>query len=102
GPALRGALTASTTRRSSELCEPDIGHIAGPNEGGFYRTQASFGWSTELKDEMERTQFKPGRESVTSRALLERATVHILDAQTDRSAEHTSELQTRGERVCRL
>ncbi len=65
------------------LCEADIGHIAGPNEGGFYRTQASFGWSTELKDEMERTQFKPGRESVTSRALLERATVHILDAQTD-------------------
>jgi PAS domain S-box-containing protein len=32
---------------------------------------------------MERIPFKPGRESVTGRALLERTTVQILDAQTD-------------------
>ena len=32
---------------------------------------------------MERTPFEPGRESVTGRALLERKTVQILDAQTD-------------------
>ena len=32
---------------------------------------------------MERTPFKPGRESVTGRALLQCATVQILDAQTD-------------------
>jgi signal transduction histidine kinase len=65
------------------LCEADIGHIARPKEGGFFQTQATFGFSTELKDELERTPLKPGRESVTGRALLERATVHILDAQTD-------------------
>jgi signal transduction histidine kinase len=65
------------------LCEADIGHIARPDKEGFFQSQANFGWSTELKDEMERTPFKPGRESVTGRALLQRATVQILDAQTD-------------------
>jgi two-component system, NtrC family, sensor kinase len=65
------------------LCEADIGHIARPKEGGLFQTQASFGMSTELKDELERTPFKPGRGSVISRALLERTTVQLLDAQTD-------------------
>jgi GAF domain-containing protein len=65
------------------LCEADIGHIARPKERGFFQTQATFGMSTELKDELERTPFKPGRESVISRALLERAAVQVLDAQTD-------------------
>ena len=66
-----------------QLCEADIGHIARPNQRGFFQSQANFGWSQELKDELERIPFKPGRESVTGRALLERATVQILDAQTD-------------------
>jgi len=65
------------------LCEADIGHIARPKEGGFFQTQATFGMSTELKDELERTPFKPGRGSLISRALLERNAVQVLDAQTD-------------------
>src|SRR4029077_20078540 len=65
------------------LCEADIGHIARPNEAVFFQTQAHYGWTTELKEEMERIPFKPGRESVTGRALLERTTVQIGDAQTD-------------------
>jgi two-component system, NtrC family, sensor kinase len=65
------------------LCDADIGHIARPKERGFFQTQATFGMSTELKDELERTPFKPGRESVISRALLERTAVQVLDAQTD-------------------
>jgi two-component system NtrC family sensor kinase len=72
-------LVASAVR----LCEADIGHITRPKEGGLFQTQASFGMSTELKDELERTPFKPGRGSVISRALLERTTVQLLDAQTD-------------------
>ena len=64
------------------LCEADIGHIARPKEG-FFQTQATFGMSTELKDELERTPFKPGRGSLISRALLERNAVQVLDAQTD-------------------
>ena len=66
-----------------QLCEADIGQIARPNEAGFFQTQAHFGFSAELKEELERTPFKPGRDSVTGRALLERTTVRIVDAQTD-------------------
>src|SRR5260370_10218557 len=65
------------------LCEADIGHIARPKERGFFQTQATFGMSTGLKDELERTPFKPGRESVISRALLECTAVQVLDARTD-------------------
>jgi GAF domain-containing protein len=65
------------------LCEADIGHIARPKERGFFQTQATFGMSAELKNELDRTPFKPGRESVISRALLERTAVQVLDAQTD-------------------
>jgi signal transduction histidine kinase/putative methionine-R-sulfoxide reductase with GAF domain len=65
------------------LCEGDIGHIARPDKNGFFQSQANFGWSAELKEEMERIPFRPGRESVTGRALLECKTVRILDAQTD-------------------
>ena len=31
------------------LCEADIGHIARPNQRGFFQSQANFGWSQELK-----------------------------------------------------
>jgi two-component system, NtrC family, sensor kinase len=65
------------------LCEADHGQVARPKEEGFFQTQASVGMSTELKDELEHTPFKPGRGSVISRALLERTTVQVLDAQTD-------------------
>jgi GAF domain-containing protein len=70
-------------RSAVRLCEADIGHIARPKERGFFQTQATFGMSTELKDELERTPFQPGRGSVISRALLERTAVQVLDAQTD-------------------
>ena len=65
------------------LCEANIGQIALPNEAGYFQTQAHCGFTAELKEELERIPFKPGRESVTGRALLERKTVQILDAQTD-------------------
>ncbi|MEA3070194.1 MAG: hypothetical protein QOD29_1640, partial [Alphaproteobacteria bacterium] len=72
-------LVESATR----ICQAEMGHIALPTEGGLFRTRASFGFSPRLKAEFAGLEFKPGRESVTGRALLERATVHILDAQTD-------------------
>src|SRR5262249_56295739 len=65
------------------IWEADIGHIARPNDQGFFQSQANVGWSTELKDEMKRIPFKPGRGSVTGRALLKGTTVQILDAQAD-------------------
>ena len=68
---------------AARICQADIGHIALPTEGGAFRTGATFGFSAELKAEFAHLEFKPGRGSVTGRALLERRTVHILDAQTD-------------------
>jgi signal transduction histidine kinase len=68
---------------AARLCEADGGHIARPSEAGFFRSQASYGFSTEFKEELERIPFRAGRDSVIGRVLLERATVHILDAQTD-------------------
>jgi GAF domain-containing protein len=77
------AVLRTLVESAVRLCEADIGHIARPNKKGFFQTQANFGWSTELKDEMERIPFKAGRESVTGRALLELKTVQIVDAQAD-------------------
>ena len=68
---------------ATRICQAEMGHIALPTEGGLFRTRANFGFSPELKAAFAGLEFKPGRESVTGRALLERATVHILDAQTD-------------------
>ena len=42
-----------------QLCEADIGHIARPSEAGYFQTQAHFGFSPELKEELERVPFKP-------------------------------------------
>ena len=66
-----------------QLCEADQGMIARPNEAGFFQMQAHFGHSTEFKDELHHIPFKPGRDSLTGRVLLERTTVQIVDAQTD-------------------
>jgi signal transduction histidine kinase len=77
------AVLTTLVESAVRLCEADIGQIVRPTEGDFFQVQANFGYSPALRKELERTVFKPGRESVTSRALLERRPVHILDAQTD-------------------
>jgi GAF domain-containing protein len=68
---------------AARLCEADIAQIARPGSGGYFWSQARFGVSKELKDELERIQFQPGPESGIGRTLRERAPVHILDAQAD-------------------
>ncbi len=68
---------------AARLCQADVGQIALPKADGFFHTGATFGFSQEVKDEFARVQFNPGRDSVTGRALLERTTVQILDAQAD-------------------
>jgi two-component system, NtrC family, sensor kinase len=72
---------------AAHLCEADQGNIALPKEGGTFRVEASYGFSTALADEMSRLALKPGKGSVIGRTALSRATVHILDAQTDTDYE---------------
>jgi two-component system, NtrC family, sensor kinase len=68
---------------AASLCEADIGYIGRPKGYGFFRAEASYGYSSALKDIVERTPWKAGRESVIGRVLLERAPIHIRDVETD-------------------
>jgi signal transduction histidine kinase/putative methionine-R-sulfoxide reductase with GAF domain len=68
---------------AARLCEADIGYIGRPKSDGFFRAEATYGYSPALKDIVERTPWKPGRESAIGRVLLECAPIHILDAGTD-------------------
>src|SRR5262249_51074788 len=76
---------------AAELCEADIGYLGRPKGDGFFRAEATYGFSSALKDLVERTPWKAGRESAIGRVLLERASIHIPDAATDpeyRMVEH--------------
>jgi GAF domain-containing protein len=76
---------------AARLCEADIGYIGRPKGDGLFRAEATYGNLPALKDIMERTPWKAGRESGIGRVLLERAPIHILDAETDpeyRMIEH--------------
>src|SRR5205807_7689248 len=42
------------------LCAADIGQIARPNEAGYFQTQAHYGFTAELKEELTRITCKPG------------------------------------------
>src|SRR5262249_26978207 len=68
---------------AARLCEADQGYIGRPKGDGLFRAEASYGFSSALKDIVERTPWKAGRESAIGRVLLERATIHILDAESD-------------------
>src|SRR5262245_62826165 len=60
-----------------------MGYMGRPKGDGFFRAEATYGYSPDLKDIVERTPWKAGRESAIGRVLLERAPIHVLDAGTD-------------------
>jgi signal transduction histidine kinase/putative methionine-R-sulfoxide reductase with GAF domain len=76
---------------AARLCDADIGYLGRPKGDGFFRAEATHGYSSALKDLVERTPWKAGRESAIGRVLLERGPIHIPDAATDpeyRMVEH--------------
>jgi signal transduction histidine kinase len=68
---------------AARLCEADQGYLGRPKDDGFFSAEATYGFSPALKDIVERTPWKAGRESAIGRVLLERAPIHVLDASTD-------------------
>jgi GAF domain-containing protein len=68
---------------AARLCEADQGYLGRPKGDGFFRAEATYGYSSALKDLVERSPWKAGRDSAIGRVLLERAPIHILDAETD-------------------
>jgi GAF domain-containing protein len=77
------SVLSTLVESAARLCEADIGNIARPNEGGAFQVEANYGQSGALWDELTRLALKAGKGSVIGRTALNRATVHILDAQTD-------------------
>jgi signal transduction histidine kinase/CheY-like chemotaxis protein/putative methionine-R-sulfoxide reductase with GAF domain len=78
------------------VCEADIGNIARPVEGDAYQIEASYGQSAALHEELARRTLKAGKGSVIGRTALNRAPVHILDAQTDPDYELREALEIGG------
>jgi signal transduction histidine kinase len=68
---------------AASLCEANMGYIGRPKGDGFFRAEASYGFSPAHKDLVDRTPWKAGRESAIGRVLLERAPIHIVDVATD-------------------
>jgi signal transduction histidine kinase/putative methionine-R-sulfoxide reductase with GAF domain len=68
---------------AARLCEADMGYIGRPKGDGSFQHTASYGVSPELMEYIQRTPIKAGRGSAGGRALLERAPIHIPDAQAD-------------------
>jgi signal transduction histidine kinase len=74
---------AALVESAARLCEADIANIARPRGSGFFTVEATHGVSSEFQDLVERTPYQAGRGSVIGRVLLERAPIHILDAEAD-------------------
>jgi len=68
---------------AASLCEADMGYIGRPKNDGFFHAEASYGYSPALKDLVDRTPWKAGRESAIGRVLLEHAPIQIVDVATD-------------------
>ena len=77
------SVLSTLVESAARLCEADTGNIARPKENDVYQIEASYRQSAALKDEVTRTPLKVGKGSLIGRTALNRATVHILDAQKD-------------------
>jgi signal transduction histidine kinase len=83
-------LTGSAVR----LCEADAAMIFRPN-GAAYHLAASSGLDVRHREHLQSLAIAPGRGTVAGRVLLERAPVHLHDAQADPEFTLGAALRTR-------
>jgi GAF domain-containing protein len=67
---------------AAKLCAADMASIA-TRDGEVYRVKANYALNTEWNALVRTLSFRPGRDTVTGRTLLERQTVQIADITTD-------------------
>ena len=67
---------------AAKLCAADMASIA-TRDGGVYRVKANYALNPEWNALVRTLSFRPGRDTVTGRTLLERQTVQIADITTD-------------------
>jgi GAF domain-containing protein len=68
---------------AARLCDADSAAIYRPAEGGVYRHQATYGYSSEFIDYMRLHPLTPNRGSVIGQVALEHRAVHIEDVLAD-------------------
>ena len=67
---------------AAKLCAADMASIA-TRDGEVYRVKANYALNPEWNALVRTLLFRPGRDTVTGRTLLERQTVQIADITTD-------------------
>ena len=67
---------------AAKLCAADMASIA-TRDGEVYRVKANYALNPEWNALVRTMSFRPGRDTVTGRTLLERQTVQIADITTD-------------------
>jgi signal transduction histidine kinase len=90
-PVLQSLLETAVT-----LCDADKGVIY-RQDGEVYRMAVAYGDSPQFLRILERHPHRPGRQSATGRALVERRVIHIHDANAD--SEYTWAEHERGGEV---
>ena len=78
-PTVLNTLVESAAR----LCEAEMATIARPGQDGLFTVAATYGLSPAHQEIQAKLRFKPGREGLIARVLLERGPVHIEDATKD-------------------
>src|ERR1700730_5122384 len=83
---------------AGRLCEADRAALHRPQAGRYPRV-ASFGFSSDIDEQLKKSPIAPGRGSVMGRAMLERKAVHVHDVLADaeyaaQAAAHTGGWRT--------
>jgi two-component system, NtrC family, sensor kinase len=81
---------------ASQLCAADHAVLVRPDEHDNYRPVAWYNYApgATVLERMRRTPLRPGRESITGRALIERKIIHVPDVLADPDYKRTDLVET--------